>query len=110
VEFLNPGGKIEHLAMLLGAQHHGDNRKTLHAMGQKPSGNLGLGGRAELSGSTAYWCCGRGADLNTIRLQGNPKRNITRKLGAIFCSQSIPAVCFTPHNSQIGVADSLRAP
>ena len=46
------------------------------------AGNLGLGGRGEPSDSTAYWWCCRGAELNTIRLQGNPKRNGTRKLGA----------------------------
>jgi hypothetical protein len=86
-------------------------RKRLYRE-QEPSGNLGLGGRAEPSGSTAYWWRWRGADLNTIRLQGNPKRDGTRKLGAIlfFCSQSIRAVCFMPHNFQKGVANSLRAP
>jgi hypothetical protein len=84
VEFLNSGGKIEHLAMLLGAQHHGDNRKTLHAEGQKPSGNLGLGGRAELSGSTAYWWCGRGADPQYNKTARQSKKKYHPKVGCHF--------------------------
>ena len=55
----------------------------------------------------------RQADLKTIRLQGNPKRNGTRKPESwvpFFCSQSIRAVCFMPHTFQKGVADSLRVP
>jgi hypothetical protein len=109
VEFLNSGGKIEHLAMLLGAQHHGDYRKTLHAMGQKQA-ILDLAVEESLAvqlptgGAVAEPTSIR-QDCKAIQKEISPESWVP-----FFSSQSIPALCFTPHNSQIGVADSLRAP
>src|SRR5260370_36757696 len=86
-------------------------------MGQKPSGNLGLGGRAEPSDSSAYWWCCRGADLKTSRPQDNkiarqskkkwhPK---ARKLGAILLfAINSGGVFHAPHFSKRGRGFSPR--